>query len=99
MVEIRFNPSLIGTVPDGSITEVKLADDAVTAAKLANDSVDTAAIQDDAIIAIKILDGEVKESKVETKKFIKCGPLTGDKKVLSMGYDTATTEIVLDHDV
>lgn len=99
MVEIRFKPSEIGTVPDGSITEAKLADDAVTAPKLADNSVDTAAIQDDAILATKILDGEVKESKVEVKKFIKCGPLSGNRKVIAFGYDDVTEEVVLDHDI
>jgi hypothetical protein len=98
MVEIRFNPAAIGTVPDGSITEAKLANDAVTNAKIADNAVDTLQIKNNAIIATKILDGEVKELKVEVKKFVKADALTGDKKVLAMGYDTATGEIIIDRD-
>ena len=98
MVEIRFNPAAIGTVPDGSITEAKLADDAVTNDKIADNAVDTLQIADNAILKEKILDGEVIESKVPIKIFVRANQLTGNKKVLAMGFDTLTGEIVLDRD-
>lgn len=98
MVEIRFKPSDIGTVPDGSITEAKLADNAVTKPKVADAAIGNAELEANAVTKDKILDGEVIESKVPIKTFIKCGPLTGDKKVTALGYDTLTTEIVLDHE-
>ena len=98
MVEIRFKPSDIGTVADGAVTTAKLADNAVTNPKVADNAIDTAEIADNAIIASKILDGEVKEIKVESKKFVKTGPLSGDKLVTSLAFDSATSEIVLDHE-
>lgn len=108
MVEIRFKPSEIGTVPDGSITTVKLADGAVTEPKIGADAVTAPKIKDgeigntelapNAVTADKILDGEVIESKVPQKTFIKCGPLSGDKKVTALGYDSTTDEVVLDHE-
>lgn len=98
MVEIRFKPSDIGTVPDGSITEAKLADNAVTKVKVADGAIGNDELETDAVTADKIKDGEVKETKVEPKKFVKAGPLSGDKIVKAMGYDSATEEIIIDHD-
>lgn len=98
MVEIRFKPSDIGTVPDGSITEAKLADNAVTKPKVADGAVGNAELEDDAVTREKILDGEVIEAKIPPVTFVKCGPLSGNKKVRGLGYDTITTEIVLDHE-
>jgi hypothetical protein len=99
MVEIRFKPSDIGTVADGSITEAKLANDAVTSAKIATGAVGNTELAANAVTAEKILDGEVKEIKVEPKKFIKAGPLSGDKIVKAMGYDSTSGEVIIDHDV
>lgn len=98
MAEIRFKPTDIGTVPDGSITEAKLADNAVTSVKIADGAVGNADLAANAVTADKILDGEVLETKLPPKVFIKCGPLSGDKKVTAMGYDTSTAEIVLEHE-
>lgn len=98
MVEVRFKPTDIGTVPDGSITTAKLADDAVTNPKVADAAIGNAELANDAVTKDKILDGEVIESKVPAKVFIKCGPLSGDKKVIGFGFDSATSEVVMDHD-
>ena len=74
MVEIRFKPANIGIVPDGSVTNVKVAVGAdIDQAKIANLPVDLTA-------------------KVNT------GPLSGDKKVLAIGWDSATEEVIVDHE-
>jgi len=99
MVEIRFKPTDIGTVPDGSITEAKLADNAVTKPKVADAAIGNDELENDAVTKDKILDGEVIESKLPPKVFIKCGPLSGNRKVTALGYDDVTAEVVLDHDV
>lgn len=84
MVEIRFKPSDVGTVADGAITEAKLADGAVTNVK----------VNATAAIAQTKVDSLVTDlgNKVGT------GPLSGDKKVTALGWDSATDEIVLDHE-
>lgn len=81
-MEIRFKPSLVGTVADGAITTAKLADEAVTNAKVKTD----AAIQQ----------SKVQDLPTDLAGKVTTGPLTGDKKVNGLGYDTTTQEIIYD---
>lgn len=104
-IEIRFNPSLVGTVPDGYITEAKLAADAVTVTKIKDAAVESAKIKDanvveaklatDAVTKDKIKDGEVLEVKIVSKTFVLAHKGSAISKVLQTGYDAATGELVL----
>ena len=93
MVEVRFKPALVGTVPDGSVTDVKVAVGAAIAkAKLA-----ALAIVDADVSAI----GEAKITNLTTDLAAKVGtgPLSGTKKVTALGWDAATSEVIVDHEV
>lgn len=93
MVEIRFKPADVGTVADGAITNVK-----VNAA---------AAIDKSKLAALAIVDADVNaisEAKVtnltaDLGNKVSTGPLSGDKKVTAIGWDSATEEVVIDHEV
>lgn len=74
---IEINPAEIPASPiaDGSVTEVKLADDAVTTVKILNGSITSDKIQDaavtdakladNAVVTSKILDGAVTDAKID----------------------------------
>lgn len=92
MVEVRFKPSLIGTVEDGAITNIK-----INAA---------AGIEKSKLASLAIIDADVStisESKVTdltthlTAK-VSTGPLSGDKKITAIGWDSATGEFIYDHE-
>jgi len=91
MVEIRFRPADVGTVADGAITNVKI---------------DAAAAIDMSKLALAITDAEVDtlgQDKVtdlvaDLGNKVGSGPLSGDKKVTAIGYDTSTGEVVIDHE-
>jgi len=55
MVEVKFKPSLVGTVEDGAVTEAKLADGSVTNIKVAT----AAAIAKTKLAALAIADADV----------------------------------------
>ena len=96
MTELRFKPGAIGTVPDGSITEAKLAAGAVTHPKLADDAVESDKIKAGEVKEENIGDNQVTLGKVAEDIFVVCDATGGDvKKVLSAGYDGVTQEIVL----
>ena len=91
MVEIRFKPADVGTVADGAITNIKInADAAIDMSKL------SLAITDAEVDAI----GQSKVINLETDlgNKVGTGPLSGDKKVTAIGYDTATEEVVIDRE-
>lgn len=93
MVEIRFKPADVGTVADGAITNIK-----VNAA---------AGIEKSKLASLAIVDADVSavsESKVtnlvtDLGNKVSTGPLSGDKKVTAIGWDSVTAEIVIDHEV
>jgi hypothetical protein len=71
------------SIPDGSITTVKLANDAVTTAKIADGDVTTAKIENGAVTGVKIASGAVTTSKIVnlnvTTDKIGNGAVTTDK--------------------
>ena len=88
MVEVRFKPADVGTVADGSITNAKIASDAaIVATKLA------------AIPQSKVTDLETDISTIETSVASKVDGVgtTGDKAITKIGWDSATSEVVIDH--
>lgn len=82
-VEVRFKPADVGSVADGSVTNVKVAAGAAIAksklAALAIDDTDLASGTE-----------YVKGAAADT---------TGDKKVIAIGWDDVTSEVVVDHAV
>lgn len=162
MVEIRFKPSEIGTVPDGSITKIakfpsgasdppspadgdmffnttegklkryntgtgwitidmvdaldRIADNLITNAKInasaniaksklaplniVNADVDgAAAIAKSKLAALNIVDADVQEISVSKVTNAVAGTGTsGDKKVLKLGWDSTTEEVIVDHE-
>ena len=64
--KIRAGDIVSGTIPDGSITEAKLAANAVTAPKIADSSVTGTKLGAGAVSSTKIADGAVLESKLAT---------------------------------
>ena len=97
MVEIRFKPADVGTVADGSVTEAKLADGAVTNVKV-NAS---AAIAKSKLEALSISDSDVDSitvTKVTGAIDGRASATSGDKDITALGWDSATSEVVLDHE-
>ena len=91
MVEVRFKPADVGTVADGAITNIK---------------VNAAAAIDMSKLSLAITDTEVDtlgQSKItdlvtDLGNKVATGPLSGDKKVTAIGWDTLTDEVVIDHE-
>lgn len=84
MVEVRFKPADVGTVADGSVTTVKLADEAVVDAKVKSDA--------------GIAQSKVANLPADLAGKVGTGPLSGDKKVTALGWDSSTEEIIVDHE-
>jgi len=85
-------------IKDGEVVEVKLADGAVGSGKIKVNAIIGEKIADGAVINLKIGMGAVTLEKVAEKTFVKSDSLSGNKKVIALGYDTVTEEIVLDHE-
>jgi len=148
MVEVKFKPALVGTVPDGSVTDVKVAaGTAIAKSKLAaleivNADVATgAAIAKAKLAALEIVNADVATGAAIAKS--KLGALaivnadvdagagivksklaalaivdadvsaigvakvtdavagtgtTGDKKIIKVGWDSTTEEVIVDHE-
>ena len=91
MVEVRFKPADVGTVADGAITDIKInaaADIAMSKLSLAITDTEVSAISESKVTNLET----DLTNKVET------GPLSGDKKVTAIGWDSATEEVVIDHE-
>lgn len=86
MVEVRFKPADVGTVADGSVTAAKLA------TALAND-IDSKAVAADVTSAL----ADKADTSALANKVDGVGT-TGDKKITKIGYDSATGEVIIDHE-
>lgn len=95
MVEVKFKPSLVGTVEDGAITTIKLADEAIT-----NDKVKSnAAIAKSKLATLQITDDDVSGISVSKVTNAVAGTGTsGDKKITKLGWDSVTEEVIIDHE-
>jgi len=92
MVEVRFKPSLVGTVADGAITNAKInASAGIEKSKLAS-----LAIVDADISAVS--QSKVTDLTTALSAKVSTGPLSGDKKITSIGWDSATGEVIVDHE-
>jgi hypothetical protein len=127
MVEVKFKPSLVGTVADGAITDVKInAAAAIAKSKLAALAIVNADIDDGAAIAksklgaLAIVNADVDAGAAIDKS--KLAPLaivdadvsaigvakvtdavagtgtTGNKKIIKLGWDSVTEEVIVDHE-
>ena len=92
--EVRFKPSLVGTVADGAITTAKLADNAVNDSKINAGAVTTVKLADNAVNSTKIADNVISTAKVVNDTFVTQDTTQGLKKVQKLSYDPATGEIV-----
>jgi hypothetical protein len=85
MVEVKFKPSLVGSVADGAITDAKIAVDAAIAkSKLAPLEIDDADVS--GISVSKVADAVAGTGT------------SGDKKILKMGWESSSEEIIVDHE-
>ena len=85
MVEVRFKPADVGTVADGAITDVKVN----AAANIAKTKLASLAIVDADVSAIGV--AKITDAVAGTGT-------TGDKKITKVGWDSATSEVVIDHE-
>ncbi len=83
MVEVRFKPADVGSVADGSITDVKVAAGA--------------AIAKTKLAALDIDDSDLASGTEYVKGAV--ADTTGDKKVIAVGWDSATSEVIIDKEV
>lgn len=92
MVEVRFKPADVGTVADGAITNIKIN----AAAAIEKSKLESLAIVDADISAIS----QSKVTNLETALTAKVstGPLSGDKKIIAIGWDSSTSEVIVDHE-
>ncbi len=81
----------MGSVSDGSITDVKVAAGAaIDASKLAADSITATEIGAGVVTEAELADEYVKGAVADT---------TGAKTVIAIGWDDASSEVVVDHEV
>lgn len=87
MPEVRFKPADVGTVADGAITNVKVNVSAMIAkSKLDALNIVTADVSG---ISVEKIDGAIKGRAEDT---------SGDKTINALGWDSATEEIIMDHE-
>ncbi len=80
----------MGSVSDGSITDVKVAAGAaIDASKLLAGSVTATEIGAGEVSATELADSYVKGAAADT---------TGDKAITAIGWDDATSEVIVDHE-
>ena len=92
MVEVRFKPADVGTVADGAITDVKVN----AAANIAKSKLAALAIADADVDAIS--ESKVTNLTTDLGNKVSTGPLSGDKKVTAIGWDSTTEEVIVDHE-
>lgn len=92
MVEIRFKPADVGTVADGAITDVKIN----AAANIAKSKLAALAIGDTDVSGIS--QSKVTNLTADMGNKVSTGPLSGNKKVTALGWDSATNEVIVDHE-
>lgn len=93
MVEVRFKPADVGTVADGAITDVKVN----TNANIAKSKLETLAIVDADVSAVS--QSKVTNLTTDLAAKVGTGPLSGNKKVTALGWDSTTAEVIVDHEV
>jgi hypothetical protein len=148
MVEVKFKPSLVGTVPDGSVTNAKVAADAaIEKTKLAALNIGNADVATDAgiaktkLAALAIVDADVDaaaaiaKTKLAALDIVNADVATGaaiakaklaslaivdddvsaigvakitdavagtgtsgNKKIIKVGWDSTTEEVIVDHE-
>jgi len=92
MVEVRFKPADVGTVADGAITDVKVN----AAANIAKSKLAALAIVDADVSAVS--ESKITNLETDLAAKVSTGPLSGNKKVTALGWDSATEEIIVDHE-
>ena len=85
MVEVRFKPADVGSVADGVITDAKIASNA--------------AISKSKLASLAIVDADVSAIGVAKITDAVAGTgTTGNKKIIKIGWDSATSEVIVDHE-
>jgi len=90
MVEVKFKPADVGSVADGAVTAAKLA------SAVANDIAAKAYTTDVNSALSAKADTSTVNAALATK--VDGTGTTGNKKVLKLGWDSATGEVVVDHE-
>jgi len=89
---VRFKPADVGTVADGAITDVKVN----AAANISKSKLASLAIVDGDVSAIS--ESKVTNLVTDLAGKVGTGPLSGNKKVTALGWDSATNEVIVDHE-
>lgn len=89
---MRFKPADVGTVADGAITDVKVN----AAANISKSKLASLAIVDGDVSAIS--ESKVTNLVTDLAGKVGTGPLSGNKKVTALGWDSATNEVIVDHE-
>ena len=95
---LNEHPELIASIPDGSITTLKLDDSAVTTTKIANEAITTAKLADGSVAGGKIADGAVNTAKLSDNSVTT--PKLADNAVTTPKIaNTAVTAAKLNSDI
>lgn len=89
---MRFKPADVGTVADGAITDVKVN----AAANISKSKLASLAIVDGDVSAIS--ESKVTNLVTDLAGKVGTGPLSGNKKVTALGWDSTTNEVIVDHE-
>jgi len=89
---VRFKPADVGTVADGAITDVKVN----AAANISKSKLASLAIVDGDVSAIS--ESKVTNLVTDLAGKVGTGPLSGNKKVTALGWDSTTNEVIVDHE-
>jgi hypothetical protein len=92
MVEVRFKPADVGTVADGAITDVKINASAnISKSKLAALNIGDSDVN-------TISQSKVTDLETDLGNKVGSGPLSGDKKITAIGWDSGSDEVIVDHE-
>lgn len=92
MVEVRFKPALVGVVAEGAIMDVHVN----AVANIAKSKLAPLAIVDADVSTIS--KDKVTDLITNLAAKVNTGPLSGDKKVTALGWDSTTEEVIVDHE-